>query len=147
VVYDHGRHGGPRGLYSISGVKFTTARHVAEVTLRTMFGREPRPPLHAPERPQPLVDLSDQTLLGMATPLDDPPSQIEALMRRIVHEEAVLHAEDVLLRRLDSASILANWGKASEILRRALAPGRLGSDVTTFVRSHLPLASVNNHKR
>jgi glycerol-3-phosphate dehydrogenase len=36
VIYDHGRHGGPRGLVSVSGVKLTTARAVAERVLRTL---------------------------------------------------------------------------------------------------------------
>lgn len=34
VIMDHGKSGGPEGFFSISGVKFTTARHVAQQTLR-----------------------------------------------------------------------------------------------------------------
>ena len=30
LTIDHGRKGGPRGLISVSGVKYTTARHVAQ---------------------------------------------------------------------------------------------------------------------
>jgi glycerol-3-phosphate dehydrogenase len=33
VIHDHGSGGGPRGLFSVSGVKLTTARAVAERTL------------------------------------------------------------------------------------------------------------------
>lgn len=36
VIHDHGRHGGPRGLVSVSGVKLTTARAVAEKVLRAL---------------------------------------------------------------------------------------------------------------
>ena len=36
VIHDHGRHGGPRGLVSVSGVKLTTARAVAERVLRML---------------------------------------------------------------------------------------------------------------
>ncbi len=36
VIHDHGRQGGPRGLVSVSGVKLTTARAVAERVLRTL---------------------------------------------------------------------------------------------------------------
>jgi len=36
VIHDHGRHGGPRGLVSVSGVKLTTARAVAERVLGTV---------------------------------------------------------------------------------------------------------------
>ena len=38
AIWDHGRHGGPQGLFSVSGVKFTTARLVAEKTLAAMTG-------------------------------------------------------------------------------------------------------------
>ena len=37
VVIDHGARGGPRNLYSVSGVKLTTARAVAEKTLQIIF--------------------------------------------------------------------------------------------------------------
>lgn len=42
VIVDHGRHGGPEGLVSVSGVKLTTARAVARRTL-TVLGAPPRP--------------------------------------------------------------------------------------------------------
>ena len=120
VVHDHGAHGGPQGLYSVSGVKFTTARRVAEVTLRTMFGRELRPLLNATERPQPLVDLTGQTLLSTAAPFDGEASEIETLMRRIEREEAVMNVEDLLLRRLDSTGVLIDRARASDVLDRSL---------------------------
>jgi glycerol-3-phosphate dehydrogenase len=121
IVHAHGTHGGPQGLYSISGVKFTTARRVAEVALRTIFGRDLRTCLNAPERPQPGVDLGAQTLLGTATSFDAPSREIEPLLRRIVREEAVIHAEDLLLRRLDSTGVLVDRTRC-ERLRRALPP-------------------------
>jgi len=34
VIYDHGAKGGPKGLYSVSGIKFTTSRKEAEKTLQ-----------------------------------------------------------------------------------------------------------------
>ncbi|MEJ5364721.1 MAG: FAD-dependent oxidoreductase [Desulfosoma sp.] len=37
VIIDHGKLGGPDGLYSISGVKFTTARLVAEKTIKRIL--------------------------------------------------------------------------------------------------------------
>ena len=120
VVHDHGINGGPHGLYSVSGVKFTTARRVAEVTLCAIFGRELRRPFARTERPQPLVDLTDQTLLSTAAPFDGAADEVEALMRRIAREEAVIEAEDLLLRRLDSTGVLADRARASEALDRAL---------------------------
>jgi glycerol-3-phosphate dehydrogenase len=139
VVHDHGAHGGPEGLYSISGVKFTTSRRVAEDTLRTIFGRELRPPLNATGRPQPVVDLSDQTVLSTTTPLEGPPDRVAAMIRHIVREEAVLHTEDLLLRRLDSTGALGDPATASEIVRRNVAP--LMADRMEFVRSDPPPVS------
>jgi glycerol-3-phosphate dehydrogenase len=37
VIIDHGMQGGPAGLHSVSGVKFTTARAVADKTLSRVF--------------------------------------------------------------------------------------------------------------
>jgi glycerol-3-phosphate dehydrogenase len=138
VVHDHGRHGGPQGLYSVSGVKFTTARQVAETTLRTMFGREVRPVLNAPERPLPLVDLTDQTWLSTAMPFDGDTRAIETLVRRIARAEAVIYVEDLLLRRIDSTGVLVDR-KASDSLRRALAP--LAADRTGLDRPASPPVS------
>ncbi|HSJ07942.1 MAG TPA: FAD-dependent oxidoreductase [Longimicrobiales bacterium] len=41
VVLDHGRRGGMRGLFSVVGVKYTTARDVAERVLTRIYGRMP----------------------------------------------------------------------------------------------------------
>jgi glycerol-3-phosphate dehydrogenase len=61
VLHDHGAAGGPRGLVSVSGVKFTTARAVAERALALLFGgslpqRRPveRPPAEEPPASSPL---------------------------------------------------------------------------------------------
>ena len=40
VIRDHRAHGGPKGAYSVSGVKFTTARLVAEKTLGQIFSTQ-----------------------------------------------------------------------------------------------------------
>ncbi|HSK75198.1 MAG TPA: FAD-dependent oxidoreductase [Thermoanaerobaculia bacterium] len=50
VVFDHGAAGGPEGLLSVSGVKLTTARAVAERALAVLSRRGGRP---APSTPLP----------------------------------------------------------------------------------------------
>jgi glycerol-3-phosphate dehydrogenase len=50
VVLDHGRRGGPRGLFSVVGVKYTTARDLAERVLTRAYGRMPvRPGTDRPD--------------------------------------------------------------------------------------------------
>ena len=41
VLFDHGTMGGLKGMYSVSGVKFTTAIDVASQTLRMMGHARP----------------------------------------------------------------------------------------------------------
>ena len=47
VIHDHGRHGGPEGLVSVSGVKLTTARAVSERALG-ILSRLERPAVSPP---------------------------------------------------------------------------------------------------
>lgn len=53
VIHDHGAAGGPDGLFSVSGVKLTTARALAERALTLVFSRRgaPLPALQPGERP------------------------------------------------------------------------------------------------
>ncbi len=100
MIYDHGGHGGPEGLFSVSGVKFTTARLVAEKTLRVLQRRgslaAPRPALI--ERPTPRA-IPDR--LELARMLETNPGQARDVAARLVESEAVVHLDDLLLRRTD----------------------------------------------
>jgi glycerol-3-phosphate dehydrogenase len=93
VIHDHGAGGGPHGLWSVSGVKYTTARDVAEATLRRAF--TPLPPIEAArERPEaaslPSLALDDYGELAHGS---------AAALRRFADAEAVVESEDLLLRR------------------------------------------------
>jgi glycerol-3-phosphate dehydrogenase len=92
VIVDHGAAGGPAGLYSFSGVKWTTARAVAA----TFFaGQGLAEPANLPPRP----------VLGTATELS--PEAFRALsdadarlwLAGLRRETAALTVEDVLERR------------------------------------------------
>ena len=63
VIHDHGAAGGPKGLFSVSGVKFTTARLVAQKTLARAFGRAL--PAVRPEatRPPPAAAVCGESIL------------------------------------------------------------------------------------
>jgi len=98
VLVDHGSTGGPRGLFSVSGVKFTTARRVAERTLRTVFPAA-RPAARSPTcRPAPATPAS---LAQFEDWLSREPERAAQEVRRLVETEAVIHIDDLVLRRTD----------------------------------------------
>jgi glycerol-3-phosphate dehydrogenase len=103
VLHCHGDQGGPKGLYSVSGVKLTTARLVAEKMLRRVLSDSGR------QFSEPSVDRPPQSA--------PPPrrSQFEALLRsdrqcaqelvhNIIDQEAVVCWDDLLLRRTEWGS-------------------------------------------
>lgn len=109
VIVDHGRRGGLRGLYSVAGIKFTTARRTADRALRMAFpDRRPRPwdtlPVTVPVVSEVVAAAAEKDL------------QPEDLMRLAVlgRDEAAVHLSDVLLRR-------TNLGEQPD-RARALAP-------------------------
>ena len=104
LVVDHGAAGGPARLFSVSAVKLTTARALAERVLRRAFPAARPLPEGAFRRP-PAVGWPAEQLLEV-----DQEAWRQAL-RRAVSEEAALHLDDLLLRRLclgdDPAQALA----------------------------------------
>ncbi len=96
VVHDHGRHGGPLGLVSVSGPKYTTARALAEATLRVLYAGEPPPPGTTP-RPEPArwptADEIDRA--GAAD------AELAERLRQLARAESVVQPDDLLLRRTD----------------------------------------------
>jgi glycerol-3-phosphate dehydrogenase len=95
VIVNHGDHDGPSGLYSVSGAKYTTARYVADRTLRRIFPRaarqkSPTPPAEANSRRGCFPYDLDPATAGPAT---------LAGIAALVEEEAVVHLDDLLFRR------------------------------------------------
>jgi glycerol-3-phosphate dehydrogenase len=97
VVVDHGRSGGPKGLFSVSGVKLTMAAHVAGAVLRRAF----------PDRARRDESALPALLYPEAIPEDYPvfwePSEGDTSwldpLRRAIEQESVCHLDDLLLRR------------------------------------------------
>jgi glycerol-3-phosphate dehydrogenase len=118
VIHDHGTAGGPQGLYSISGVKFTTARAVAAKTLKRIFP-EHRPINEAKARPPALLDLSGERLTRAACRAG-PADLVDVRLRSLVAEESVLTLDDLLLRRLDSTAIVVDLDAARSQATRLL---------------------------
>jgi glycerol-3-phosphate dehydrogenase len=103
VIRDHGASGGPRGLFSVCGVKFTTARRVAEDTLAVVARSCGLPRDQArlgdcggPPRPRNVPDAARMRRL-----LSEDRPRAGRLVERIRSEEAVVHLDDLMLRRTD----------------------------------------------
>lgn len=128
AIVDHGADDGPRGLWSVSGVKYTTARRVAEQTVRDAFGRRGRYVGVRPGSGRPAtetgLDLGDPS--GLST-RDRDRTRVE--LERLVEDESVLCMEDLLLRRTD-------WGTDPEAVPEVAAL------VTELLGSKLPDRAV-----
>ena len=104
VIKDHGVQGGPKGAYSVSGVKFTTARLVAEKALKKIF-----PELCAAKRtrretgPQQTVLSPAGLFISQGQPVRPgqlaPGDQSWQRLQDIVSSQAVMHLDDLILRR------------------------------------------------
>lgn len=95
VIWDHDHYGGLKGLYSIVGVKFTTSRLVAEKTLKVIFPKRKKvknygniPPQAKITRGQFDYDWLPERDSAWLQPL-----------KKIIAEEAVVHLDDLVLRR------------------------------------------------
>ena len=90
---DHSGGGGPDGFYSISGVKFTTSRLVAERTVGKIF-----PGKKAAGYGSVFGDLEDIPDLpfGYGEAVEE--GHMETL-KRIVEEESVMYLSDLVFRR------------------------------------------------
>lgn len=114
VIVDHSKIGGAAGLWSVSGVKFTTARLVAEKALQRAFGARGRDLRVQPgtDRPQPGCDIDHVDPSELLRGRDE---EIAAAIRGLIQREAVVHLDDLLLRRTD-------WGldpkRADAVARR-----------------------------
>lgn len=112
VILDHGQQHGPKGLFSVSGVKFTTARHVAETALRRV-------------RRSGMLSEAGRTSGAMSSPpgtfrlpsADASGQQWQDALRILAAKEAVVHLDDLFLRRTNL------WHEPSRVLE--LAPAAL----------------------
>lgn len=88
VIVDHGAKGGPNGLYSICGIKFTTARLVAE-KIWGMIGAK-RPDLQAKPKPMPILNHSQY---------ESGPITKEKMQQLHAQDSSIVHLDDFILRR------------------------------------------------
>lgn len=94
VIYDHGENGGPKHLYSVSGVKFTTSRLVAEKTLNRIF-----PDLKANRTKFENAHCNSISRTELLNHLGTNTKSDNALIRTIIEDESVVHLSDLIFRR------------------------------------------------
>jgi glycerol-3-phosphate dehydrogenase len=142
VIIDHAKNGGPLGFFSVSGVKYTTARLVAEKTIKKIFGDEiknlPR------DGRKPLTENDLGIFKKDWVPVGN--DGWEEKIIKIIENESVVHLDDLMIRRTtlgdnpvnalkysEKVCTLFNWNdirKSSEILRlKAFYNSRRISDV------------------
>lgn len=100
VILNHANHGGPQGLYSISGVKFTTSRLVAEKTLKRIFPEKKVTKDAVDENHSPLQDEAVRHRIFSFDwyPFPTDGKWKEAL-QSLIQEESVQHLDDLIFRR------------------------------------------------
>jgi glycerol-3-phosphate dehydrogenase len=107
VLVDHARAGGPRGFYSVSGVKFTTAGDVASQVM-SLLGHGGR--RRAADTALPISAETD--LLTDARRLwTDDQAKVREALHDVVREESVQSLDDLILRR-------TNWATTEPHLER-----------------------------
>jgi len=85
VIVDHGKVGGPTGLFSVGGIKFTTARLVAKKILeRTEW-----------KKPVPSISWNTATRY----PEIEKGQELEQYQELLTKDQSIIHLDDLLLRR------------------------------------------------
>jgi glycerol-3-phosphate dehydrogenase len=92
-IFDHSKNGGPKGLFSISGIKFTTSRLVADKTLNRVFPKAKKLPHEK------ILEKKKIKNIAFDYDWDSPDEEDLNLLKEIVQDESVLHLSDLILRR------------------------------------------------
>jgi glycerol-3-phosphate dehydrogenase len=130
VLLDHAASGGPRGLYSVSGIKFTTARRVAERTLRAIpWGRRKLAALPADDGPPTAPPVPAPEAFRKL--LDTDPNAARAMVVQLARAEGVREWDDLLFRRTDWATD-PTLGKA---IRDHIGQWLAGEDLPVQIRT------------
>lgn len=98
AIIRHADSGGPIGLYSICGVKFTTARLVAEKSLDLAFAGRARRDAESCPRPPGRNDWSSR---GIDFSNGKNKAAYLSSVAQIIGDEAVVNLQDIVFRRTD----------------------------------------------
>lgn len=100
-VYEHARHGGPDGLISVIGPKFSSARRVAESALRNTGNGRWRKLSYRPNSDRPQTRKAPLNLHDRKAFLNTTDAVAASAIKKLISEESVVQADDLLLRRTD----------------------------------------------
>jgi glycerol-3-phosphate dehydrogenase len=120
VIVDHARQGGADGLYSVAGIKFTTARKVGERAVRKMFrvGADSRRKQAAPP---PAMTAATPLLLDGNKAMSVGFEQAARIVREVAAAESVVTPEDFLLRRTAWMFSMTDMAPLERLVRAAMA--------------------------
>lgn len=97
AIIDHRKHGGPGGLFTVSGVKFTASRSVAENTLNLAFAGYTNSDRRLRTPPMPLTPSRGiYDIDWFPTPSE---TQWQDDLRSLIADESVVHLDDLIRRR------------------------------------------------
>lgn len=112
VIHDHGTTAGPRGLFTVTGIKYTTAQVVAAAAMRTISrarGARGRPGPDAGRKPATtLPPPSTNLLLDGAAFMRSPDDEVAGLVTRLVRVEGARTADDIIYRRSNWSTTVAD---------------------------------------
>ena len=115
VILDHSKQGNVAGLYSVSGVKFTTSRLVAEKTLKMVFPSCDRKLQATAKQTVPAEVIQKRGDFSYDWMPEANDTEWLTEMWQIIQDEAVVHLDDLVLRR---TSIGDNPERAMQVAPR-----------------------------
>jgi glycerol-3-phosphate dehydrogenase len=116
LIFDHGKLGGLRNFYSVSGVKYTTSPDVAVQVLNTVTGKRGA----AEKNARPALSEATELLLDVQKLWSEPSAELRPLLQRTVAEEAVQSLDDLMLRRTNWATTVKDLEPVRERLLELL---------------------------
>ena len=97
VIIDHSEHDGPKGLYSLSGVKLTTSRLVAEKVVDKIFGKKLKQ--NRVEIKFPVKSEREYGIFDFNWDSGKDTNGWKDILKTKIENEEVVHLQDLILRR------------------------------------------------
>jgi glycerol-3-phosphate dehydrogenase len=117
AIVNHGRGGGPLGLYSVTGIKFTTARKVAARAVDEILGAKARTTL---EEEIPPISPATEWLVDGARVANMHAGEAIRLIRECAAAESALGAQDFCLRRTNWIFTAPDFAQLERLAAEAL---------------------------